>query len=1337
MEHTFKAVLAGLLCLVIAPTWAGVTQKNDPKANTPSDSSDGCQCGSSKGMPVYSFKSLLASLRIRDTPAGYAPPVGPKVFTTITYNQREANQPKQFNFSNLGPKWTFTWLTWIRDDPRSPGSRVLRYVAGGGARSYGGYNYATGKFSPEHDNGAVLVMTSRNPVTYELRFADGAKDVFSASDGATTYPRRVLLTRIVDPHGNALSLNYDNSLRLTSVSDAVGQQTTFQYGDANDSLLVTGITDPFGRHASLTYDAKGRLSGITDTIGMTSTFAYEAGTFVKAMTTPYGTTTFQHTEGAHGNRTELSIQARDPDGHTERTEYLPDAPGTPFSFSRAPNRMYIFNSFQNYRDSYYWDKDQFAAACSTNGTTTNCDYSKARMKHFMHVNPCCYYTSRVLEDVKYPLESTIWYDYAGQARPLYPGKLDKPSDVGRVLDDGTSQVTHYDYNAHGKVTRRVDPDGRETDYKYAADGIDLLQVQQKTGSGYDAIARYTYNNQHQPLSYTDAAGQTTNYTYNSRGQRTSATDAAGNTTRYRYDGNGYLTTVINAFGDTQHSYTYDAYGRVVSDTDSQGYTRRYRYDALDRITQISYPDGTHKTYTWDKLDLASATDRLGNTTRYSYDAERNLIKVTDAMGQATLYTYYPNGRLRTMTDPNGNVTTWVRDLEGRVTAKTYADGNGASYEYDTSSRLSKMTDALGQITAYSYDRADLLTGIDYANTVNATPAVTFAYDSNYRRLTAMTDGHGTTAFSYYPAGVLGGGRLKSEHGDDPHDSVQYSYGPLGRPVKRTVDGTTNTFAYDSIGRLVADRNSLGDFAISYRGDTVQPTKRTVAGVPFQVSYQYESNLGDRRLKAILNDIVSGNTPSPVADYTFTSNANGLYLSRTVNDGLRHNRRHHDRHQGRHHGWAHAPHWGALARLFGTADRDDQQRSEEGKRHAHDDDRGREDDAQERRGQRRSPGNTTQYTYDPDWRLTAARGVVNEDYVYDPAGNLTDVTAAGVTKSFGINDLNQAISAGTDNYTYDADGNLIDDGVHTYAWDAAGNLIKVTDTVTGNTSEFAYDGFGRRVTDKETDQTGVSTVTRFLWCGVRLCEHRDATGAVSGRYYPEGEFRNGQSLYYAQDQIGSVTALVDASARTVGRVSYGSYGNIISSNGTMPDFGYAGLYHHRASGLYLAIYRAFSATARRWIARDPLEEVGGLNVYRYVHDNPVNWVDPLGLLDRLVFNGSSLTGYDDFAKEFSVPATSGPWGKGPLPNGVYNGGNLRAPRNKKGMTCSDGASWSLNLSPTFQTSRTNLEIHPDGNVPGTLGCIGVSCHAQAKVYKALKRYFSQPGATSIPVIVNHP
>ena len=68
-------------------------------------------------MAVPSVHLMLVSLNIVDEPVGYAPPAGPAVRFTVRYNQRDAFQPANFMYSNLGPKWTFDWLSYITDDP--------------------------------------------------------------------------------------------------------------------------------------------------------------------------------------------------------------------------------------------------------------------------------------------------------------------------------------------------------------------------------------------------------------------------------------------------------------------------------------------------------------------------------------------------------------------------------------------------------------------------------------------------------------------------------------------------------------------------------------------------------------------------------------------------------------------------------------------------------------------------------------------------------------------------------------------------------------------------------------------------------------------------------------------------------------------------------------------------------------------------------------------------------------------------------------------------------------------------------------------------------------------
>jgi YD repeat-containing protein len=127
-------------------------------------------------------------------------------------------------------------------------------------------------------------------------------------------------------------------------------------------------------------------------------------------------------------------------------------------------------------------------------------------------------TSGSLESFKPPLEGRVWYDYPGQSIGNIIGSNNVPTHIGRVLDDGTTQLYTYAYNGFGHVTNSIDPVGRTFSYIYDTNGIDLLEERQTRLGQNELLAKATYNSQHRPLTATDAAGQTTTYTYNARGQ---------------------------------------------------------------------------------------------------------------------------------------------------------------------------------------------------------------------------------------------------------------------------------------------------------------------------------------------------------------------------------------------------------------------------------------------------------------------------------------------------------------------------------------------------------------------------------------------------------------------------------------------------------------------------------------------------------------------------------------------------------------------------------------------------------------------------------------------------
>ncbi|MFZ5655136.1 MAG: RHS repeat domain-containing protein [Pseudomonadota bacterium] len=257
-----------------------------------------------------------------------------------------------------------------------------------------------------------------------------------------------------------------------------------------------------------------------------------------------------------------------------------------------------------------------------------------------------------------------------------------------------------------------------------------------------------------------------------------------------------------------------------------------------------------------------------------------------------------------------------------------------------------------------------------------------------------------------------------------------------------------------------------------------------------------------------------------------------------------------------------------------------------------------------------------YTYDQADRLTQALSSLVGPYGYelDAGDNLLSIqTPPGIATST-YNGLNQIDLRDGQPFTYDAAGNLLDDGQRSYEWDAAQRLVRIRYPGSTRSTEFRYDGLGRRSAILEWHNNNNYTETRYLWCGERICQARSGSDTVIRRYYDEGEL-GPNAYYYAQDHLGSVRDLVNASGQVLASYDYDPYGNPTrteESGSARADYRYAGLFYHAPSGLYLTHYRVYDPVTARWLSRDPIEEMGGVNLYGYVFQNPINFYDPLGL-----------------------------------------------------------------------------------------------------------------------------
>jgi RHS repeat-associated protein len=1153
----------------IAASWRAVGSKEGETIwgkGTPPGRDDG-QCGpldprtgggTCKAMAVPSVHLLLVSLNISDEPVGYSPPVGPAIRFTVRYNQRDAFQPANFTYANFGPKWTCDWISYITDNPQSPSAEVRYYIMGGGTRTFTGFNTNTQSYAHQLYDQTLLTRTSTN--SYQMLQPDGSKLIFSRSDGASGTSRKIFLTQIVDPFGNAATLTYDANLRLVGITDAIGQVTTVTYvSDApgSDELFyqVARVTDPFGRFATFQYEDRQcqngqlffsvrRLASITDTIGIVSRFVYGScnnggsGDFIEQLITPYGTNTFV---AASGPGTTRSLETVYPDGSRDRVEYnQANNLGVPASDPAAsvPQGIATFNFFLYGRNTFYWSRNACAQGYG--------DYTKAKIYHWLHTADGAS-AAGILESTKEALEGRVWRNYEDQGVAQVTGRNNKPSSVGRVLDDGSTQLSTYAYDGFGHLISSIDPVGRKMSYVYSTNGIDLLEVRQTRGVNNELLSRTTYNAQHLPLTQVDAAGQTNTFTYNARGQLVTTTNPKGETTINTYDTNGYLVMVDGPLPGTNDiaTATYDSVGRTRTKTDESGYTLTFDYDALDRLIKVTHPDGTFSEYIYNRLDPAVIRDRAGRQTVQEHDAMRQMTKRTDPLGRVALFQWCSCGDLSSLTDPMGRTTTWHKDVQGRLTSKQYGDGSQVRYSYENAtSRLRQIVDEKQQISQFTYNRDDTVNSTAYANTTIPTPSVSYAYDQDYQRVTAMTDGIGTTLYSYTPiaaAPALGAGQLASVDGPLPNDTITYAYDELGRRISTAINGVALAMTYDAAGRVSGETNALGTFSRAYDGTSPRMLTNNYPNGQRE-ERSYAGNLEDRELQRITHKFGA----TPISEFIYGRElATHRITTWSQQAGVQTPQLH----------------------SYGY-DAADQLRS----------------------ATVTNAGvllNTFAYTYDPvENRLTEQVGTSNYTASYNALNQISVSTAPGSTR--------------------------------TNEWDARSRLVAV---VAGNQrTEFTYDGLSRLASLRLLTNGSQASLRRFVWRGNQICEERDGTGTATKRYFKQGMKieggPNAGTYFYTRDHLGSIRELTDSGGTVRARYAYDPFGRRTRVAGDLEaDLGFTGLFFSPESSLCLATFRAYDPELGRWLSRDPLrdaEKKEGPNLYAYVGNNPVNMIDPLGL-----------------------------------------------------------------------------------------------------------------------------
>lgn len=751
-------------------------------------------------------------------------------------------------------------------------------------------------------------------------------------------------------------------------------------------------------------------------------------------------------------------------------------------------------------------------------------------------------------------------------------------------------------------------------------------------------------------SMTDADGNAVNFTY-SVGKLQSVSDNFGHSLTFSYTGN-LLTSVADNTGRNV-SYGYDTNNNLTTYTDPEGKIWTYGYDANHRVQTMKNPLNiitvTNVYDTFGQVQSQTMPRQTGTTTYnlyfsgyrnieedsnghqtiYFFDEQKHLLGVQNALGQRNVKNYDGQSHVVSETDPNGNVTGYTFDGNNNPTTVTNPFNKQTTNIYDSQYHLTDMLDPLGHLTHNDYDtkhhpikttiyptssqpvysqKSYYANGLVNTSTdarkvvttltqdsqgnpatskTSTAPAITYVYDS-IGRIKSLTDQEGAkTLFSYDKRSLLTGStdplnkNVSLTYYDDGTlwtktdrngRATTFTYTPTGKTNSIAYSGgSTVSFTYNQNDNLTKIQDSLG--ATTYGYDNANRLTGTTAPWGFAIGYDRDANGNITKITYPDNKTVS---------YTFDA----LNQVKTV----------------------------SIDWLGKTASYNY-------------DDAGRMTDLTQ------FNGTYTRYTYDDANRLTALENrlsnagspIATYAYTLDNNGNRTNITQnvpinlnaiasnTNFTMSLQKNRLSQA---GNTSFTYDNEGQLATKSGSIFTFDDAHRLTNITGAVN---FQFKYDGAGNRL-----EATRNNVVTRYVYdASGNLLAETDGSNAIQ-KYYIYGAgflatVTSSNQLYcYHFDGTGNTVALTDASANVVNKYAYTPFGAITNQQEAIAQpFKYVGKYGvmTEPNGLYYMKARYYDPQVGRFISEDPLGFGGGdVNLMAYVGNQPVNGIDPSGLIN---------------------------------------------------------------------------------------------------------------------------
>lgn len=844
--------------------------------------------------------------------------------------------------------------------------------------------------------------------------------------------------------------------------------------------------------------------------------------------------------------------------------------------------------------------------------------------------------------------------------------------VSRVMDH-THRVWNYTYDTHHNLLSVTDPLGGTQSYSYHketetspyrlsrirdASGVSVLEMnytpEGKVASYTEEGMSFTYRYEKNRVIKTDSVGDKTFYGIDNWGAIRAITYPGGTTTREEYHDD---TSIITDEGGNTHIRVFDKRHRIIREVRPDKSVILYGYEGNnpyplslsveDKQTLFTYderfnrtsrtaPDGLSESWSYDdRGNIISYTDSAGITTTFAYNDMGLPLRVSDAMGGVTQYVYDELGNNTATIDPNEQIEHFGYDRLSNLISITqtqqmpHSVSNAPTihFAYDQAGRFSALSDSSGNVTRYLYDAEGFLSRVItpdkcesvYSYTKGHLSSITtadgertvFTHDKRGRVLSKSSRDK-TILYTYDTLGNL-------THASDGVNTIEYVYNTnaqvqLERQGSKSVsyaysmDGIKRFIGYEGMhynlmrdlsGNITAIRRGVESYTLTYDQASRQTSltypnriesksafdplgrlaSRSLGEQPF-LSYQYDktSRIVQKNNLPITYDSAYRVLQVGSENYTY-DDAGNLLGSNTHIDPI-------------------------TQRLMRQGDT----------LYSY--------DVMGRLTQKSSPSTNTTYTYDSEGYLVRyERTSLTDSSFRAPTRNPSPVHPSTASGRIEIR------------FTYDPLGRRLTKHYKEIP------VIPYSDTESSSNRaheyhhRYLYDGTDIvAIYDNDTDEL-LATLLHDEAIDSPLSISVHPTKALTPdeqRHYEtldESEqylFNHSRikQYYYHRDHQNSIIALSDQNAQIVEYYEYDTYGNITKADVIQDDEGKAiqTLNPYRYTGreydtddLYYYRARYYDPTIGRFITPDPIGFLGGdTNFYRYVGNDPINHIDPLGL-----------------------------------------------------------------------------------------------------------------------------